>query len=154
HEHPVGTLLFTPDGTLLASADIGQVVKLWVVAGGEVASLSLLPENRKPPNPGEVNRPVPRLAFTPDGRSLATSVTPLSTPGEKTSAVQIWEVGTLGMDGKVPIKERCAVAHSPSSLLDFVESGRVTFAGGGRTLLVTYNTLPVAGDRSVLAFDA
>src|SRR5262249_1861103 len=82
-QQAVGSLTFSPDGTLLAVSfgppnrvgyDYDQIVKVWDLRTGETRTL-----------PAHRNN-IPSLAFSPDGQLLATA----SFDG----TVKLWQVGT------------------------------------------------------------
>ena len=74
----IDTLLFSPDGTLLAAADRGQALRVWQATTGR-------PYRKLPGHVGGTYA----LAFTPDGRTLVS--------GGRDRAVRSWELftGTL-----------------------------------------------------------
>ncbi len=74
---PVTSVAFSPDGTTLASGELGGMIKLWDVATGR--NINTLH------GPGGLSKSV---AFSPDGTKLASSIS----GGYGT--VEIWEVAT------------------------------------------------------------
>ena len=77
HRGKLRAVVYSPDGAKLATAGDAGVTKLWDVATGrELASI---------PQPEARKQRVGHLAFTPDGRLLATA----------TEFVRVWDLDTL-----------------------------------------------------------
>lgn len=130
------SLAFSPDGKTLASAGGGQLkgrdrgalgeIKLWDVATGKLLKTIAVP-----------NGIVFHVAFSPDGKLLATasgsgSADPV-VPGE----VRLWDASTGELVRKLPSHHRGAygVAFSPDGKLiasggtDMIDEGRRVVAG-------------------------
>jgi WD40 repeat protein len=128
HETAVSCVVFSPDGKRLASVDLDRVVRLWDVRTGQEDTPphepihldgSKLEEQRKP---WDRPRPlVPRIAFTADGRRLA------SINGQQ--LVQLWDVGTRLPALTLPVQ-------SSFQCLAFSRDGRWLVAGAGAWLHV------------------
>jgi WD40 repeat protein len=93
HAATVTCVVFSPDGKRLGSADLDQVVRVWDVGTGKQETLPNEPirlngpELDKKRQPWDRRRPwVPRIAFSADGRRLA------SINGRQ--PVQLWDVAT------------------------------------------------------------
>ncbi len=88
HAGPVHSVAFSPDGKLLASGDVAQMVKLWkAVDGKEVAAL----RGQRPYTPYPTPIPSSRaginsLAFAKDGETLATA--------GSDGTIKLWDVPT------------------------------------------------------------
>jgi WD40 repeat protein len=78
----ITALAFSPDGSVLASAEQNHMIHLWDPAtGSEVAQLN-----------GEANSPASRLLFSPDNRLLAAI-----THNQEESKMVIWELASLSV---------------------------------------------------------
>jgi WD40 repeat protein len=88
HSYIVSGLAFSPDGKTLASSGYDNTIRLWDVATGrpkgEPISLPLPPLERN--SPKIVHAVVTCLAFSPDGRLLAS--------GSGDTLIRIWDVVT------------------------------------------------------------
>jgi WD40 repeat protein len=134
HSGYVETLVFSPDGKLLATAD-GQRVICWDTARGEQ-----LWQARVAPNSS--------LAFTPDGRTVIAS------PGPRERSWHAWDAATGKPAAGLKLPEghpyaRLAVAPDGRTLL-FAQSLSVAGADGRVRLWdlragQLLHTLPVAG---------
>lgn len=81
HPDDVRRLRFTPDGQLLLTACGDGVARLWRVDSGELAA---------PPMRSGDGGPIWWIAFSPDGRRLATAGGQFGTSGE----VRVWDAAT------------------------------------------------------------
>src|SRR5205823_13396796 len=115
----------SPDGKPLATAQGDMVVNLWDVATGE----------ERPPLLGDRHR-VYSLAFSADGKTLATSHMPIKEADPP--IVRLWDVATgkekmeLGVDA--PSKEEMELGHaapSPSSLAFSPDGNTLAMSVGG-----------------------
>jgi WD40 repeat protein len=75
----VNAVAFSPDGKLLASADVGGYVRLWNAGTGQPVGVPL------PADPGTQNG-VAAVAFSPDGKLLASA--------DADGYVRLWNAGT------------------------------------------------------------
>jgi WD40 repeat protein len=141
----VGSLTFSPDGGLLAAgfghatlynaSDREHVVKVWQVSSGqEVCTL-----------PGHRNT-VPALAFTPDGKLLATA--------SHDGTVKLWEVGnwrevrTLTAPGSRNRFQAAAISPDGQTLATGGEDGAIRLwdvATGTERGTLRGHTLSVVG---------
>jgi WD40 repeat protein len=122
HRGQLRAVVYSPDGSKLATAGDDEQTKLWDVASGrELATIR---------QPGKGRQIVYALAFSPDGKLLATA----------TEDVRVWDVNTLA---EVPLPGRprwgsgLAVAFTPDGSLLLITR---TYSREGSTL--------VAWDRS------
>jgi dipeptidyl aminopeptidase/acylaminoacyl peptidase len=74
-ENSIFSLAYSPDGSQLASAELGNTIHLWDVASGEML--------RAMSRPGLPNVYVASVAFSPDGKLLAA--------GSSDGAVVVWD---------------------------------------------------------------
>jgi RNA polymerase sigma factor (sigma-70 family) len=110
HRPHSSTLIFSPDGALLAwGGDADRTVRLWDIATGK--------ELRSWPTQQEKTRV---LVFSPDGQFIA---------GADRQDVRIWSVAT----GKELMRFRGQSGQSWITALAFSPSGRILAAGGERT---------------------
>src|SRR5437868_2821211 len=98
HRGKLRAVVYSPDGSLLATAGDAGIAKLWDAAiGSELATI------RQP----EGKQRVSQLAFSPDGKLLATA----------TERVRLWDVQTqtevATFPGLVPNHNRQLIAFSP-----------------------------------------
>jgi WD40 repeat protein/tRNA A-37 threonylcarbamoyl transferase component Bud32 len=94
HEMPVGCVVFSPDGTLLASASMDGTVKVWDSAGG--------PE--KATFRGERSGMVQSLVFLPDGRRLAMPSPPPARDKDARWVMAVWDAQTGRAEQALPLK--------------------------------------------------
>ena len=112
---PISGVAFTPDSKQLASTAPGQAIRLWdVETGKEVRKLE--PPGNAPPNPG-FSAGNERLAFSPDGKLLATA-------GGYNFPVTVWDLGA----GKV--LRQLSDRTTGSLSVAFSPSGKFLAAGG------------------------
>ena len=95
HSDWVGSLAFSPDGTTLASASRDRTVKLWDM------------ETRAPAATLELDDSRIQVAFSPDGRMLATGVY---------SAIRLWDLTTRTHTGTLKHHGWTSVAFSPDGM--------------------------------------
>jgi WD40 repeat protein len=105
----VQQVAFSPGGTMLATGDVRSQVSLWDVATGKRAALMT-----------EGSGPVNTVAFSPDGKTLATGGD-TGTDGTGTGGVSLWDTAT----GK-----RIAVLISSANVFS------VAFSANGKSLAV------------------
>jgi WD40 repeat protein len=93
HAAAVTCVVFSPDGKRLASADLDRVVRLWDVRTGKEETPWQEPIRLDGPEPEKKRKPwdrgrplVPRIAFSADGRRLASI--------NAGQPVQLWDVAT------------------------------------------------------------
>jgi WD40 repeat protein len=113
HASGVHSCVFSPDGTLLATASVDRTVRLWRVADG--AEDTVLSGHTSWPD---------RCAFSPDGTLLATV--------SNDQTIRLWDIGT-GLS-------HCALRTAgPLTWVAWHPSGTMLSAVGGRgTYMFTY----------------
>jgi WD40 repeat protein len=116
-------LAYSPDGAWLATAAEGGVVRLYDVKTGRVGH-TLRGHAESPLNGRDSNR-VTRLAFAPDGKTLAT--------GGNDSRVMLWEVasGRRRADLEGRPADRAVVGSQTVGSLAFSPDGLLLAAGFG-----------------------
>ncbi len=102
HRGKLRAVVYSPDGSKLATAGDDGLTKLWdVAAGRELATIH---------QPGQEKQTVGYLAFSPDGKLLATA----------TGWLRVWEVDTLAevaLPDGVGQSEGLAMAFSPDGTM-------------------------------------
>jgi WD40 repeat protein len=108
HKHALRALAFSRDGRHLASASVDGEIKLWDATRLDEKHLDGKAEPRVPPFRARFPGVCLNLAFSPDGRFLAT--------GGEEYTVKIWDVET-GREARLPLRghkeDIYAVAFSP-----------------------------------------
>jgi WD40 repeat protein/serine/threonine protein kinase len=90
HTHPVSTVVFSPDGKRLASADL-RGVKVWdAQTGKELVAI----QGGERPVASRPDRGEGFVAFSPDGKCLATRGIDRQLLGGDSRKVQIWDAET------------------------------------------------------------
>jgi WD40 repeat protein len=99
HKSTVGDAAFSPDGRMLLTGSNDNTAQLWAVPGGKLLA-----------GPLDLHRSVRRVAFAPDGRSVATQ------DGE---LIRLWALPQEGMPmSRLPLDGRCSFAAlSPDGTL-------------------------------------
>jgi WD40 repeat protein len=115
----ISSIAFSNDGRLVAAADEGTKVKFWDVASGQLVRTLV-----SPPVEG-VTIQIVSLAFSPDGRSLATGEVRVDSAREQYNGVtKLWDLES----GRV-VHEAVAHVMEPDSLA-FSPDGRLLASGG------------------------
>jgi WD40 repeat protein len=129
HEAAVTCVVFSPDGKRLASADLDRFVRLWDVRTGKEDTPRPEPIRLDGPEPETKRKPwdrgrplVPRMAFSADGRRLASI--------NAGQPVQLWDVATHLEVLTLPVDE------STLQCVAFSRNGRWLAAGAGVWLYV------------------
>ena len=138
-------LAFSPDGTWLATADVGRV-QVWDLASGRELILVPLVFDQNSLDGKRMFRfpDIPdSIAFSPDGRSLATR-------SRSSKAAAIWEAATGKLVARLP---------HPGGSLDLVfspDSRRLATVAGGRWYSEQDKDRPEVqtGQRTVKVWDA
>ena len=121
HSLEVLSLAFSPDGKMLVVGDASGSIYLWDVSTGTLTAVLTVPPSVGNPKFGGQN-PVTSVAFSPDGKTLATGCTDGRT--------YLWNVST---------RTRSAALIGPvSPNLNGVNS--VAFSPDGKTLAISYYT--------------
>lgn len=104
HQGWITALAISADGKILASASLDSTIRLWDVPTGTL--LGTLNSGR-----------MTHLAFSPDGKQLASSNQTIQWADQKTSApgVLIWDVTTQQLRYQVSSQPTTAIAFSPDS---------------------------------------
>lgn len=118
HTNPVVDIAFSPDGRLIASASLDRTVKVWDVQTGNL---------QRTLNVGESGWGTSSVAFSPDGKTLATG-SGGSRDEKSTGQIKLWlvESGELRL-----------TMTDPGAAVLITESPALTFSPDGKTLAST-----------------
>ncbi len=135
HSRPVQHLLFSPDGSILASASYDSSIRLWDCAARRVRGVLV--------RPGVTG--INRIAPSPDGRTLAAA----------SDVIALWDVATRNTVAEMKI------VHAPSvNVLTFSPDGETLASGGVEGTVIVrdaatgkvYARLPHPGSPTSLAY--
>ena len=114
HTKLLSCIAYSPDGRLLATGGYDDLVKVWDAASADELA-TLCPKDRVQDKSGRIiGWELRSLAFSPDGRLLAT--------GTKKHGAHIWDTSTY--------RERMTIQGDARSLAFFPDSRRLAIAGG------------------------
>ena len=132
-------MLFSPDGSILASASFDYSIGLWDVAACKVRYRLVRPGGRG----------IGTIAFSPDGRVLAAD------RRQRRGVIALWDVATRNIIADLPM------VHAPVvNYLAFSPDGEVLASGGPEGTVILrnaatgklYERLPHTGSISSLAY--
>jgi len=89
HGHEIQDVVFSPDGTFLASAAFDHTVRLWDPATGKEVRRFTTAEERA--NPYSTARWMHSISFSPDGKKLACAEYNKGWPANQ---IRVWDVAT------------------------------------------------------------
>ena len=138
HTDSIHQLLFSPDGSMLASASFDYSIRIWDVAARKVRYVLVRPGGRG----------IETIAFSPDGRVLAADA---SAEG----LIALWDMATRNNIADLPM------VHAPVvNYLTFSPDGEILASGGPEGTVIVrnaatgklYERLPHTGSISSLAY--
>ena len=116
----ISSMAFSHDGRSIAAADEEAKIKFWDVASGKLVRTLVAPPT------GGATVQIVSLAFSPDGRTLATGEARIDTArGQYHGVIKLWELeaGRVLHEAAAHVMEPDSVAFSPD--------GRLLASGGG-----------------------